>query len=69
MARKKDPPKPLFAVKHDFVESLDAFVQATMTLHQIVSTVIDLDQVKSEPILAKLREANDRLSEAMLTKD
>lgn len=67
MARKKTEPKPIFAVKFDFVESLDAFCEAAMFLHQAVTIALELKQV-SEPVASKLREANAKLERAM-TRD
>lgn len=40
MARKKDPPKALFAVKHDFVASLDNLCHEAIMLLQAVDMVI-----------------------------
>lgn len=43
MARKKDPPKPMFALRFDFVASLDALCgEATMLLNAL-ETVLKHD--------------------------
>lgn len=40
MARKKDPPKPLFAVKRDFVDALDNVCHEAIMLLQAVEMVL-----------------------------
>lgn len=42
MPSKKKQPPPLFAVKHDFVDSLDAFIQASIMLHNAVTSALSL---------------------------
>lgn len=55
MARKKSEAKPLFAVKHDFVDSLDAFIQASMMLHNAITTVLSLTK-PGDPIPESVRD-------------
>jgi hypothetical protein len=66
MARKKEQLKPLFAVKFDFVESLDHFISEVMTLRQAVGTALELDLVK-EPAKKMLSERLASLAAAMDT--
>jgi hypothetical protein len=40
MARKKEPAKPLFTLKHDFVEALDNVCHEAIMLMQAVDMVI-----------------------------
>lgn len=40
MARKKEPPKPMFALKHDFVDALDNVCHEAIMLMQAVDMVI-----------------------------
>lgn len=40
MARKKEPAKPLFAVKHDFVNSLDTLLQEAVNLAGVLDMVL-----------------------------
>ena len=68
MARKKAEPMPLFAVKHDFVESLDTFCQKAVNLSQMVQTALELKLVM-DPLRAKLQVALDEFNRAMLTRD
>lgn len=65
MARKKETPKPLFSVKHDFYASLDEFVQQVILLDQALKTVLDLDQLTGEPQRI-LRERLDAVERAIL---
>ncbi len=51
----KKPIRPLFDVKHDFVDSLDAFIQQAINLQLAVKTALDLNQV-AEPCAKQLRE-------------
>ena len=45
MARKKEPPKPLFGLKHDFYDSLDHTLQCAINLMQAAGTAIELGAV------------------------
>ena len=45
MARKKEEPKPLFAVKDDFVESLQNLSMKGVMLLQAVEQALDLGAV------------------------
>lgn len=67
MARKKSV-KPLFAVKGEFTDSLDAFVDAVVVFRQAVSSALDLKRV-SEDVAPLLREKLAALDAAMLTRD
>lgn len=40
MARKKDPPKPLFALKQDFYDSLDNVSQQGIMLIQAIEMTV-----------------------------
>ncbi len=42
MARKKEPPKPLFSLKFDFVASLDNVCHEAIMLMQVVDSVIHM---------------------------
>jgi len=53
MARERA--KPLFAVKFDFVKSLDQVISDVMTLRQAVQTALELDLVR-EPAKKLLAE-------------
>lgn len=55
MARKKEPAKPLFEVKRDFVDSLDAFLQRSIILLQAIESALQHDQIKdgAKPILER----------------
>ena len=46
MAKKPDP-KPLFAVKHDFVDSLDRFLEEVTMFRQAVKYALDLGQIQT----------------------
>jgi hypothetical protein len=50
MARKKPTPKPLLAVKHDFVDSLDEFLTKAIFLQQVVRQALDLGCIKNDAI-------------------
>lgn len=45
MARKKEPPKPILALKHDFYASLDAHLHQSIMFLQAVELALDLGQV------------------------
>ena len=62
--RKKPPPPALFAVKGDFYDSLDAYCQAGLVLHQALLTALDLDQV-SAAVAPLLREKLAAFERAM----
>lgn len=63
MATKKKI-KPLFDVKHDFIDSLDAFIDAVNMLYMAVDAAIDLDQIKA-PASAMIKQRLDNLNAAM----
>lgn len=68
MARKKDPPKPLFGLKHDFYDSLDNFIQYSINLHQMARSLLDLNVVPDK-LKPMLQEKVDALETAMMSKD
>lgn len=67
MARKKIT-KPLFSVKHDFYDSLDACLDRAVVLHQAVSMALTLKAVDPK-VAPTLQEALDGFSKALLTDD
>ena len=68
MARSKPEPKPLFALKGDFYDSLDHTLQQMVNFLQAVETALQLDQV-SATMKPKLQEQCDRMRKALLTAD
>lgn len=54
MPSKKEKPKPLFSVKHDFMDSLEAFIQASMMLENAISTALSLTK-PGEPLPEAVR--------------
>lgn len=68
MARKKETPKPLFAVKHDFYESLDAMAQQGIILLQTCEQLIDLNQV-AEPGKKILQECVKAFRDSLIADD
>ena len=66
MSRKKTP-RPLMAVKHDFVDSLDAFIQAAVMLHQAVTSLISMGAVTGTAANS-LQERADAFERAFLTE-
>lgn len=45
---KKDPAKPLFEVKNDFVDSLAQASQEAIMLHQALKMALDRDMIPGE---------------------
>ena len=68
MGKKKSEPRPLFAVKHDFYESLDAYVEASFELYSVARKALELDAV-AESAAGPMREAVERLCRAMSSSD
>jgi hypothetical protein len=66
VARKKEPPKPLFSIKHDFYESLDHALLQVINLMQAVDQAIDLEQVKPGPVLDLLRDRSRIMRAALM---
>jgi hypothetical protein len=56
MARKKDPPKPMFSLKHDFVASLDNLCNECIMMLQAVETVVRDDDKLVPGVRDILRE-------------
>lgn len=70
MARKKEEPKPLFSLKHDFYDSLDHVLQQAINLMQAVDQAIDLAGDKMpEPIRETLKERSAAMRKALMTED
>lgn len=67
MTKKKEPPKPLFGIKHDFYESLDHVLLQAINLMQAVDQVLDLDLVKEGPGKDLLKQRGKLLREALMT--
>jgi hypothetical protein len=61
---KKQKPKALFSVKHDFYDSLDAYAQAGLNFLFSVETALQLNQI-SEPAAAMVREKMEAFRAAM----
>lgn len=62
---KREKPKPLFTLKHDFVDSLDNVAQQAITFLQIVEQALELDLVK-EPIKTRLRQQADQFRASLI---
>lgn len=68
MARKPKDIKPLFAVKHDFTDSLDRVTQEAISFLSTVRFVMKREGI--EPEIAKLlEEAHDRFRATLSTED
>lgn len=67
MARKKEPAKPLFGLKHDFYESLDNVSQRGINLIQAAEFAIKHGNL-SEPIAAPLREAVAAFRDSLMSE-
>jgi hypothetical protein len=68
MARQKETPKPLFAVKHDFYASLDRMAHEAIMMVQTAEQLLDLDQVK-EPGKKILKERVEAFRAALTADD
>lgn len=66
--RKKPNPKPMFAVKHDFVDSLDRALSKASNLLQSVETLFDLGALDATKF-GTLKTAANELRHALYTKD
>lgn len=66
MGNRKELAKPIFAVKHDFVDSLDAFLQEAVSFHQAVQTALELGQV-SDTVRPVLEARLKAFARAMMT--
>lgn len=67
MAKKKTAP-PLFSVKHDFVSSLDQFIDAAMLLSQAIGTALELGAI-DERLAPKIKEKLEAFNKSMMTED
>jgi hypothetical protein len=68
MARKKEPPKPMFTLRHDFEESLKNFCVAGLLFYQVVDIALSQDLIK-EPAATMVREKMERFRAAMMSDD
>ena len=69
MARKKDPPKPLFALRHDFVASLDNVCSEAVMLLQAVDTVLRHDDKLASGVRDILSERSKAMRAALMSED
>jgi hypothetical protein len=67
MARKETP-KPLFDLKHDFYVSLDNVAQQAINLMQAVDQAIDLGGIKEGPLRDLLAERSKALRDALMSE-
>jgi hypothetical protein len=65
---KKQPPKPMFAVKGEFIESLDHTMQKANHLCLILKTLDQLGVIADKKF-DELRKAYTELDQALFTKD
>lgn len=68
MARTKEPPKPLFGLKHEFYTSLDNTLQRGINLIQAVEMALSLGKLP-EPIAKPLREQCTEFRKALMTDE
>ena len=59
MAAKKEPPKPLFPVKHEFYAALDNYINQAGALADAVATVLQHDGFLNKEIAKMI---HDRLA-------
>jgi hypothetical protein len=67
MAKKKDL-KPLFAIKHDFYDSLDNTLAQGINLIQAVESALELDQI-NQRVVPIVKERLDAFKKALLSTD
>ena len=62
MAKKSEPPKPIFPLKHEFYASLDHFIHEAGMLADAVKQAMDLGAVdkRVSPILAERLDAFEK---------
>ena len=64
MAKAKPIPKPMFDVKHDFVDALDATLQAAINLQACVDSALDLGAIDAR-ISQIMKQRADELRRAL----
>jgi hypothetical protein len=69
MAKKKEPPKPLFAVKHDFVAALESVCNEAGMLLNALETVLKHDGNLKPGVRDLLAERCKALRAALYTAD
>ncbi len=68
MARKKEPPKPLFGLKHDFYDSLDNVAQRGINLIQAAEFALQHGNLP-QPIADQLREQVTAFRASLMSDD
>lgn len=68
MARKKEPTKPLFTLKHDFVAALDNVCHEAIMLMQTVDAVAEFTELP-EPLRVRLTERSRAMRAALSAED
>lgn len=68
MARQKEPAKPLFTLKHDFVAALENVCHEAIMLMQTVDAVAELAELP-EPLKVRLIERSKAMRAALSAED
>ena len=66
MNRKKEPPKPMSNLRHDFVAALENVCQQALMLMQAVDTVLQHDTNLKPGVRDILKERSDAMRAALL---
>lgn len=69
MARKKETPKPMFSLRHDFVASLENLCSECIMLLQVVDTLVRQDDSLKPAVRGLLKERSEALRAALMTED
>ncbi len=69
MARKTEHPKPLFALKHEFYESLDHLLPRVVALLLQVDSALELGVVRPGPTADILKERAEDVKAALMVDD
>lgn len=67
--KQKEPVRPFFSVKFEFIDSLDALGHEGVNFLQSVETALDLSKGLEEPLRDRLRESAKSFREALIEKD
>lgn len=69
MARKKEQPKPISALRFDFVASLENVCQQAIMMLQVVDTLVRQDTSLKPTVRDLLKERSDALRMALIGDD
>lgn len=69
MAKKSEPPKPIYPIKYEFYASLDNFLQQAGMLADVIDQIVKLGAITNEGAKKAIQERLDAFRKARFGED